>query len=384
MKDKRGFSGKHIIICAVSAFLLGVVLTAMTAWFLLGRGGFTLAMAARLIDSRFVAAYDQEAMVDSALDAMVESLGDRWSYYLTPEEREENKKRGENLYTGAGFTYTRENGEAKMLVVALVEDGPAAKAGLQVGDKVVGLFGQRLTEENFDEVVNVSWGEVGSEVSMVVENEKGEERQLTLILELVERDPIRAEMLEGDLGYVAIENFHHKCADKLKEAVDGLTAEGAKGLIFDVRRNPGGFVSELTEVLDYLLPEGPIFTETSRRGRTQVTESDESCVDLPMVVLVDEHSYSAAELFAAQLRESAGAGLVGQVTSGKGYYQVVFDLPNGGGLGLSIGHYGTGSGRSLIGEGLTPDILEDDWDTQTVRAKALLREEIAAAAGNAG
>lgn len=183
-------------------------------------------------------------------------------------------------------------------------------------------------------------------------------------------------MLEGQLGYVRLENFYHKSAQRVREATDELAAQGARGLIFDVRQNPGGYVSELTDILDYLLPEGPIFTDISKNGKSVVTESDEGCVELPMVVLVDQNSYSAAEIFAAQLQESAGAGLVGQVTSGKGYYQVTYRLLNGGALGISIGRYGTGSGRSLIGTGLTPDVLEDDWDAQLEQAAALLEERL--------
>lgn len=136
---------------------------------------------------------------------------------------------------------------------------------------------------------------------------------------------------------------------------------------------------ELVEILDYLLPEGPVFVERPRWGRETVYQSDASGVDLPMVVLVDANSYSAAELFAAQLRESAQVPVVGELTSGKGYSQVTFSLFNGGGLGLSVAAYCTGNGHSLIGEGLTPDVelsldTSEGTDNQLQAALDLLKK----------
>ena len=132
--------------------------------------------------------------------------------------------------------------------------------------------------------------------------------------------------------------------------------QGAKGLIIDVRSDPGGYVAELEKILDYLLPEGPVFTQKPRWWFQSVYQSDADCVDLPMAVLVNGGTYSAAELLAAQLRESAGTPIVGELTSGKGYSQITFPLVNGGGVGLSTATYCTGSGRSLIGEGIIPDV----------------------------
>ena len=135
----------------------------------------------------------------------------------------------------------------------------------------------------------------------------------------------------------------------------GAPGPGARALVFDVRNNPGGYVTELTEILDDLLPEGKIFINRSSDGKETVYTSDADCVDLPMAVLVNRNSYSAAEFLAAQLQESAGAVVAGEQTSGKGFSQVLFDLPGGSAIGLSTARYYTGGGVSLIGTGLTPD-----------------------------
>ena len=150
-----------------------------------------------------------------------------------------------------------------------------------------------------------------------------------------------------------------------------------------MRSDPGGYVAELEKILDYLLPEGPVFTQKPRWWFQSVYQSDADCVDLPMAVLVNGGTYSAAELLAAQLRESAGAPIVGELTSGKGYSQVTFPLVNGGGVGLSTATYCTGSGHSLIGEGITPDVelaldgevpLGGEGDNQLQAALELLRD----------
>lgn len=375
MKEPRRFRLRTVLLWSGGCFLLGIAAAAAILWAVLGTRALTLAQASWYLENRFVAEFDRDGMVDSALSAMVDSLGDRWSYYLDPDELAQQEIRRENQYVGAGFTFTHTQ-DSRMEIVAVAEGGPAEQAGLAVGDTVVAIQGEALTEENFDQLRAVFQAEAGTEVSLTARDAQGEERELTLTLALIESDPVESRMLEGQLGYVRLENFYHKSAQRVREATDELAAQGARGLIFDVRQNPGGYVSELTDILDYLLPEGPIFTDISKNGKSVVTESDEGCVELPMVVLVDQNSYSAAEIFAAQLQESAGAGLVGQVTSGKGYYQVTYRLLNGGALGISIGRYGTGSGRSLIGTGLTPDVLEDDWDAQLEQAAALLEERL--------
>jgi carboxyl-terminal processing protease len=153
--------------------------------------------------------------------------------------------------------------------------------------------------------------------------------------------------------------------------------QGAVGLVIDLRNNPGGYIDELTEILDYLLPEGDVFRLHPRWRRETVYKSDADCVDLPFVTIVNGDSYSAAELLAAELREFSGSPVVGTKTSGKGYSQVTFALLNGGAVGLSTATYCTGEGHSLIGEGITPDVeleLSETEDNQLAAAVALLTD----------
>ena len=171
----------------------------------------------------------------------------------------------------------------------------------------------------------------------------------------LETDPVESRMLEGKVGYVRLLNFYDHSAQRLEEAVTQLQEQGAEALVFNMRDNGGGYLSQLTDMLDFLLPEGPIFISRDRAGHEEITNSDADCVELPMAVLVNANTYSAAEFFAAELQEQGAAVIVGEPTSGKGYSQQTFPLPHGGAVAISTGAYFTGSGTSLIGTGLTLD-----------------------------
>ena len=165
------------------------------------------------------------------------------------------------------------------------------------------------------------------------------------------------------LGLEGGVSLERRSADGVKAAVDELVGQGAVSLVFDMRNNGGGYLDELTEMLDYLLPEGPIFRSRDRAGNEQVTNSDAHCIDLPMATLVNKSTYSAAEFFGAELQEWGVGVIVGEETTGKGYSQQTYPLPGGGGLGISTGAYFTGQGTSLIGTGVTLDqecVLTDE------------------------
>lgn len=372
MNNKR-FSVRAIVIAVLITFLLTGGLGILAARCLLGPGGLAVLEGMSLIDRRFIAEYDEAEAADGALNGMVDALGDRWSHYLDPDQSEALRQTRTNAYVGIGITYQKSDDPFGMEIVEVKAGTSAEEGGLKPGEYIVGIGGEPLTEENFDELTASIAGTEGETRTITVRSAAGAEREVELTLRQVETPPAEGAMLDGHMGYVRLENFYQNAADSVKAAVEDLLAQGAEGLIFDVRSNPGGYVTELTELLDYLLPEGPIFAEHSKNGPTKVTSSDVNCVDLPMVVLVNEDSYSAAELFAAQLRESVNAKLVGGQTCGKGYYQQGFPLSNGGELHISTGMYTTGGGVSLIGTGLTPDYVVDGVDAQLDKAVEVLK-----------
>ncbi len=354
VKKRRRFPGwARIVLAVVLTLLLSTGLWCLA----LGPGGLSMVETFLLARFAFVETdADLGAAVDQGLDAFVTGLGDRWSYYLDPEWYEQVMADRANSYVGVGVTVLTNAREEGLLVQSVIAGGPADQAGVVAGDVITAADGASLAGENREKGVELITGPAGTQVTLTLLRADGSTLDVTCIRATLHSPTASGRMLEGDVGYVYLANFNSGSADSFIQEVDALVSQGAKGLIIDVRNDGGGYVNELTEILDYLLPEGPIFTMKPRWGFKTITQSDEECIGLPMVVMVNGGTYSAAELLAAQLRESAGAPIVGTLTSGKGYAQVTFDLPNGGGVGLSTSAYCTGGGHSLIGEGLTPDV----------------------------
>lgn len=312
---------------------------------------------ADLIEEKFIGESDRTAMEDAAADAMVNSLGDEWSYYISAADYDAHMEQMQNAYVGVGITITlRDDG---YLDIVKVEDGgPAQAAGIQVGDILIAANGLDCAEMGMDETRNVVRGEEGTTVDLTL---KRAEQELTLTVERKYFEVTVAELklIEDGIGLISIYNFDDRCADETIAAIESALAQGAKKLIFDVRNNPGGYKHELVEVLDYLLPEGPLFRSENYAGVEEVDESDADFLDVPMAVLVNIESYSAAEFFAAAMGEYDAAVIVGSQTYGKGYFQQTFRLNDGSAVGLSVGKYYTPNGVSLAGVGITPDVVVD-------------------------
>ena len=308
----------------------------------------------QLIDARFVEEYDETALYDWAAAGMIDSLGNRWSYYIPASEYAAYQEQMNNAYVGIGVTIVlREDGNIDIQKVE--PGGPAQAAGVQPGDILTGVEGQKVAELTLDEVKNLVRGEKNTQVQLQLL--RGAE-VVTLSVERREILTVVATgtMLEGNVGLVQIVNFDSRCESETMAAVNSLVQQGAKALIFDVRYNPGGYADEMVAILDHLLPEGPLFCTVDYAGREDVDMSDALFLDLPMAVLVNGDSYSAAELFAAALQEYEAAIVVGEHTTGKGHFQNTFTLPDGSAAVLSVGRYTTPNGVCLADVGLTPDV----------------------------
>ncbi len=355
MEGKKKRRWKTLLL-AVVCFVLGGGVTLTVAWQALGQDGQALLQAYRLVTGKFVGEYDQRTMVESTLENMVTALGDRWSGYLDPQEAQRVKTARANTYVGIGVTVGQEP-EDGLEILRVTEGGPAQAAGLAPGEIIRGVDGQTITAENRADLVNAIQGEAGTTVTLEVEGTDGARRTVEVTRQEIHGLTAAWTMLADQVGLASIQNFYSGTADLVRQGVEELQAQGARALVFDLRNNPGGYVTELTEILDFLLPEGTIFISRTNDGEETVYTSDAACIDLPMAVLVNAESYSAAEFFAAELREAAGAVVAGEQTSGKGYSQMLFTLADGSAISLSTARYYTGSGISLIGTGVTPEPL---------------------------
>ena len=353
VKTKR-FSLRTLLLTAVLTVVLtaGVLLGA--AWLLLGRAGVSMAETMVLINTLFVGEHDIQTATDQALDSLITGLGDRWSYYMDADSYQQQIQRRSNSYVGIGVTVTYLE-EGVLHIEAVTAGGPAEAAGLQAGEDITAVDGTALTAENISEATSLIQGEEGTQVTLTVRGTDGTEREVTVTRSQIDESPAEGELLSDGTGLVTIRNFNSRCAEDAIAAVDSLVEQGAQRLVFDVRNNGGGYVSELTDLLDHLLPEGTIFRQRSNFGWETTVTSDAQCVELPMAVLVNGNTYSAAEFFAAQLQEMDWGVIVGEPTFGKGFSQQTFPLASGGAVNLSTARYFTGEGVSLIGTGLTLD-----------------------------
>ncbi len=339
------------------AVLLTLLLSTGLWCLALGPSGIAMVQTYLLARFAFVEPdADLEEATDKALSAFVDGLGDRWSYYLPAQRHQETIERRANSYVGIGVTVDSVSREEGLLVQSVTRDGPADKAGVLAGDVITAVDGASIAGEGRETASDLIRGEEGTKVALTLLGEDGASRDVTCTRATLHNSSAQGRLLDNKVGYVQLSNFYSGSADSFQAEVDALLEQGAESLLIDLRGDPGGYVSELEQILDYLLPEGPVFTHKPRWWFKSVYVSDENCVDLPMAVLVNQHSYSAAELLAAQLRESVDAPIVGERTSGKGYSQLTFPLANGGGAGLSTAAYCTGGGHSLIGEGIVPDV----------------------------
>lgn len=308
-----------------------------------------------LIEEKFIGEADTQALLDAAANAMVTATGDRWSYYIPASEYESYREQQNNAYVGVGITIQLTDESQGFLITEVASGGSAEEAGLKVNDLLIGVEEQDVRGKSAADVRNLVRGEEGTFVTMRVLR-RGEHMDFNVERRQVKTPVATYEMLKDNVGLITIENFDTRCAEETIAAIETLMENGARGLIFDVRNNPGGFASELVDLLDYLLPEGELFRVEYYDGRVDVDQSDESCLEVPMTVVVNASSYSAAEFFAAALSEYGVATVVGEQTVGKGYCQTTYQLSDGSAVALSIGKYVTPKGISLAGVGLKPDV----------------------------
>ncbi|MGO5094864.1 S41 family peptidase [Agathobaculum sp. LCP25S3_E8] len=309
----------------------------------------------RIAAKQYVGDLDAEKVADYAAVGYVTGLDDQWSAYIPADQYEAYRLSSEGKGCGIGVTVI--TGEDSVRVSLVCDDSPAAQAGIEKGDYIVGAEELTVEKDGADAVIDAIQGEEGTEVTVSFSKEKGGTvQQATMQRALVTQKMAWGQMLEDNIGYIRIENFHVGVADQFQQVLDGLLADGAQSLVLDVRHNGGGRVKEMSEMLDPLLPEGTIMTLRTKSGSETVYESDAEMIDQPIVVLVDDQSISAAEFFAAALQEYDRATLVGTHTTGKGRAQQTFELSDGSALNLSVEEYFTPKGNNLAGVGIAPDV----------------------------
>ena len=346
------------------SYLLVAVLTAAVTFGLCHRTmGGKLSSLQALLDRYYIGEMDEKTVEDAAAEAMVDALADRWSHYQSAEEYALYQDAMSNSYVGVGITISlREDGQG-LDILEITPDSPAQTAGVQTGDRLIAVDGTSILGMSTTEVGTLVKGKEGTFVTLTLVRQQ-KELELSVERRRINSVVTTGQMLPDGIGLITITNFDDRCAEETIAVIEDLRSQGAEALIFDVRNNPG-YKREMVELLDYLLPEGPLFRTEDYRGKEQVDTSDANCLEMPMTVIVNLHSYSAAEFFAAALHEYDAATVVGEKTYGKGYFQNTFALKDGSAVTLSIGKYYTPNGESLAGVGLMPDVEIPLTDEET-------------------
>ena len=347
---------KSILLRALSYILVAALASGVT-WFAASMAPSSkLEQLSSLIDRKFIGQTDKASREDAAAAAMVDSLGDRWSVYIPADQYAAHVDNQNNEYVGVGITIQKRADGKGFDILKVEPEGPSQKAGILAGDILTHLDGQPVTDLEASDLRQQILGQKDTQVRLRVL--RGDQTlDFSVARQTVHRTAAEGKLLEDNVGLVTITNFHTGAGAEIIEQVDALVEQGAQALIFDVRDNPGGFVEEMVQALDHLLPEGILFQSVDYKGAERVDRSDAACLELPMAVLINAQSYSAAELFAAALSEYDWAVTVGQPTTGKGYFQYTLKLMDGSAVSLSTGKYVTPKGVSLAETGgMQPDI----------------------------
>ncbi len=303
----------------------------------------------------YVKEIDEEQLENQLITGYFNGLSDKYSYYMTKEEYAAYQASLVSKTVGIGITAHYDNENDAILVYNVVAGSPAAEKGVVSGDIIVAVDGQYINDIGYHTATGMITGEVGTTCTLTLMRGR-KEQTVEVIRAEVETQSVVSYMLNETTAYVAISEFSKNTAAQFIAAMDNIISSGAKSIIYDVRSNPGGELDSVRAVLDYLLPEGPIIRMYDSGGLETVLQSDARCVSLPSVTLINMATASAAELFAAALRDYGMTTLVGETTYGKGTVQTVITLPDHSGMVLSTALYSPPKSDSVEGVGVVPDV----------------------------
>ncbi|MBR6743498.1 MAG: PDZ domain-containing protein [Clostridia bacterium] len=347
--------GKYILISLITAVItLAVAFVAVFFWVSNDTKLFKLKQM-DLFTSNFYGDIDEQKIEDGIIRGYISGLEDKYAGYYTADENKDRSDRLEGQAVGIGIIVVEHPDNHTIYVKHVYDNCPAAKAGIKAGDEIIAIDGVTVTERGYDNSVNDILREIGSTVELTLLR-GGEELSVSALYSSFMAQSVFAKMI-GDYGFIEITSFNTESIAQFKNAVNSLKTNGAKGLIFDLRGNGGGTVESVTEMLDFLMPEGVLMTVKYGNGKVETyAESDSEEIELPMVVLVDGATASASELFSATVRDFNKGVLIGSTTYGKGVMQSTFGFTDGSAAVFTIAEFFSHSGESFNEVGLTPDI----------------------------
>ena len=346
-----------------------------------------------LLDNNYIDNYDKNELTEEMYYRLVYGLGDKYTTYMDKYTLAAFMEQTEGVYAGIGVAIELgDTGAENDIVVAVVFEGqPAHKAGMEAGDIIIKVNDTDVDGSMYNIITDMIKGPVGTSVKVTVYR-PGEDitLEMNIVREEVITPSVFSEIMEDDIGYIRISSFERNTYKQFSAAYNELLDNKIKGLVIDLRNNPGGFLDVVEDIADVLVPEGYIVYTEDKNGNREYTHSDENKIEIPLAILVNENSASASEVLSGAVQDHGVGVLVGTQTFGKGLVQNLFYLPDKSGMKITIAKYYTPNGICIHGIGLKPDYVVElpevkasqlsrlslEEDTQLMKALEVVREAV--------
>ena len=308
----------------------------------------------KIVRSQYFGEINEKYLMDSIAEGYVEGIGDKYALYLTASQYQQQLEALEGQTVGVGISVIPDI-SGYMRVVEVYPDSSADMAGIQPDDLILKVDGLEVTADTYEDAISMLEGEAGTKVTLELRRDNEDQEPIELTRRKIDVPTVYYNVVDN-IGYIQILEFGDATPNQFNKAIEAILGEGAEGLVFDVRSNPGGTIDSVSDVLDRLLPAGDIVSATYKDGTTEVLAvSDAREVDLPMAVVINQKTASAAELFAQALSDYEKASTVGVTTYGKGLMQTIFKLDDGSALDITVAKYNPPKSPNFDGVGVVPD-----------------------------
>lgn len=378
-------SKKKIVMLVLTTAFVTIIFTLAGLLTLVGTNTSSAVELARFlgafyfVESRYVQEVSSTKLVDGAINGMVQALGDPHSIYLDTNMYHNLKDHTEGAFGGIGVYMGFK--DHKVTIISVMEGTPGEAAGLKAGDEILAVDSVSVTEIQPEEVAMKIRGEIGTNVNLLVRRAGQDDASYDITRATIEVKSVASKMIDSEMGYIRISSFAERTGAEFVTAYDELKSQGMRGLVLDLRQNPGGLINSCVEVAKKIVPKGLIVYVVERDGSRQDFYSELEETSIPMVVLIDGNSASASEIIAGALQDTGAATIVGRTSYGKGSVQTVLPMAHDGGLKLTIAKYYTPNGRSIDGTGVSPDVeinLPENAteDVQLEKAEEVLKTKL--------
>ncbi len=310
-----------------------------------------------LMEKNYVGDIDKDKIFEGIYLGMLYESTDKYSTYITAEDYSDYKIKTSGNYVGIGALMTIDINDYSIVVNTVYDGSPAAKAGICTGDKLIEVDGTKVNYDNYADAVDMIRGEVGTKVKIkIFRPTENATYDTEVTREDIDQPTVAGAVIDDNIGYIAISGFETVTYDQYMEIYKKLKSQGIKALIIDLRENPGGLLETVSKIADEIIPEGTITYTEDKNGEREYLKSAPNEIDIPLAVLVNEHSASASELLTAAIKDTGKGVIIGKNTYGKGVVQTTFPLTDGSAVKLTTARYYTPNGICIDGKGVAPDI----------------------------